>query len=258
MRELQSDQDSETLPGWTPFTGFVSMLRESKMWRRPHRLRHGLAGVALDLHSRDVTAYQVQMPVACAVCVLCYILFLCNSITKHRFIGLVATSRLLFRFTVLHCSASLPSEGQDQTPGTDLTSHSQTDTFKGPLEAGRSCLHSDEMANYGGEAANYYNQQPPPPPNAYQKHPPPQTDYNNGPANGGHYAPPPYPPPQSEPKGPPPSYDEVFAIQKPKWNDVWAGLLFLATCAGFVVVSAISIQGYGEHTSSITALCQSC
>jgi hypothetical protein len=103
------------------------------------------------------------------------------------------------------------------------------------------------MAPYGGEAANYYNQQPPPPPNAYQKHAPPQPVYNNGPANGGHYAPPPYPPPQSEPKGPPPSYEEVFAIQKPKWNDVWAGLLFLATCAGFVVVSAISIQGYGEH-----------
>jgi len=100
------------------------------------------------------------------------------------------------------------------------------------------------MANYGGEAANYYNpQQPPPAPN-YSSHP----NYNNGAASGqpnGTYAPPPYPPPQSEPKGPPPSYDEVFAIQKPKWNDLWAGLLFLATCAGFVAVSAISIQGYG-------------
>jgi hypothetical protein len=106
------------------------------------------------------------------------------------------------------------------------------------------------MANYGGNAANYYNQQPPPPPNTYQMHPQQQQQgynngYNNGPANG-NYAPPSYPPPQSDPKGPPPSYDEVFAIQKPKWNDLWAGLLFLATCAGFVVVSAISIQGYGE------------
>ncbi|KAK4099569.1 DUF580-domain-containing protein [Parathielavia hyrcaniae] len=103
------------------------------------------------------------------------------------------------------------------------------------------------MANYGGEAASYYNQanQPPPPgppPIPYQTYPPSQN--HNGPANGGQYPPPLCPPPQSEPKGPPPSYDEVFAVQKPKWNDVWAGLLFLATCAGFVVVSAISIQGY--------------
>jgi len=44
--------------------------------------------------------------------------------------------------------------------------------------------------------------------------------------------------------GPPPTYDEVFAVEKPKWNDLWAGILFLLTCAGFVVVSAISIQGY--------------
>jgi hypothetical protein len=109
------------------------------------------------------------------------------------------------------------------------------------------------MANYGGEASNYYHQQPPgppPPPNTYQQ----DGYYNNGPTNvphGGQYAPPTYPPtyasPQLDPKGPPPSYDEVFAIQKPKWNDLWAGILFLATCAGFVVVSAISIQGYGEH-----------
>jgi hypothetical protein len=108
------------------------------------------------------------------------------------------------------------------------------------------------MANYGGgEAANYYQQQPPgpPPPNTYQQN----GYYNNGPANvphGGQYAPPTYPPPQLDPKGPPPSYDEVFAIQKPKWNDLWAGILFLATCAGFVVVSAISIQGYGEYPLS--------
>jgi hypothetical protein len=114
------------------------------------------------------------------------------------------------------------------------------------------------MANYGGNAANYYNQQPPAPPNTYQMHPQQQQQqgynngYNNGPANG-NYAPPSYPPPQSDPKGPPPSYDEVFAIQKPKWNDLWAGLLFLATCAGFVVVSAISIQGYGESHLFLTS-----
>jgi hypothetical protein len=101
------------------------------------------------------------------------------------------------------------------------------------------------MATNGGEAANYYNQPGYPPP------PPQQPDYsNNGPT---HYAPPPYPPQgQADQKlEAPPTYDEVFAIQKPKWNDLWAGLLFLATCAGFVVVSAISIQGYGASSSMI-------
>ncbi|KAK3995115.1 plasma-membrane choline transporter-domain-containing protein [Cladorrhinum sp. PSN332] len=115
------------------------------------------------------------------------------------------------------------------------------------------------MAGYGqGEAANYYNQnQPPQPPNSYQMQPqgyynqppPPQSnEYHSGytpvPNNNGSYPPPSYPPQGVDPKlGPPPSYDEVFAVQKPKWNDLWAGILFLATCAGFVVVSAISIQG---------------
>ncbi|KAK3374141.1 plasma-membrane choline transporter-domain-containing protein [Lasiosphaeria ovina] len=116
---------------------------------------------------------------------------------------------------------------------------------------------------YGGEAASYNNPQyrpPPPPPNSYQMQPPQNGYYNNTPQQpngyngGGQYAPPAYPPPQNqaEPKfngnygagGPPPTFDEVFQVQKPKWNDLWAGILFLITCAGFVAVSAISIQGY--------------
>jgi len=71
-----------------------------------------------------------------------------------------------------------------------------------------------------GQAAGYYQQSPyggpyqPPPP------PPPRDEQQ--------YAPPPGPPPQ--PSGPPPQYekesfDQVFRIQKPKWNDLWAGIL---------------------------------
>jgi hypothetical protein len=102
------------------------------------------------------------------------------------------------------------------------------------------------MASYqdGRDAAGYIAQQPQPPPSTYQG-----GSYNNTQTDGqaeGNEAPPPYPPPDSVPKGEPPSYDELFAIKKPKWNDVWAGLLFLATCAGFVAVSGISIQGYCE------------
>ncbi|KAK4189123.1 plasma-membrane choline transporter-domain-containing protein [Podospora australis] len=118
------------------------------------------------------------------------------------------------------------------------------------------------MAQYGqGEAANYYNgqQQQPyqqPPPHTYQQNayynqapPPPNGEYNSVPLGEYHNGPP-YPPqypPQNDANaklGAPPSYDEVFKVEKPKWNDLWAGILFLATCAGFVVVSAISIQGY--------------
>ena len=41
-----------------------------------------------------------------------------------------------------------------------------------------------------------------------------------------------------------PSFDQAFKVEKPKWNDIWAGLVFLAVCAGFVAVSGIAIQGY--------------
>jgi hypothetical protein len=110
-------------------------------------------------------------------------------------------------------------------------------------------------------SASYYNQQQPPP-QAYQMQPPQGGYYNNQPQyqppyNNG-YGQPQHQPPPGPPPGPPPvdpkangygapTFDQAFAIQKPKWNDTWAGILFLLTCAGFTAVSAISIQGYGER-----------
>lgn len=41
-----------------------------------------------------------------------------------------------------------------------------------------------------------------------------------------------------------PSFDQAFKVEKPKWNDIWAGLLLLIVFGGFVAVSGISIQGY--------------
>ncbi|TKA77087.1 hypothetical protein B0A55_03574 [Friedmanniomyces simplex] len=41
-----------------------------------------------------------------------------------------------------------------------------------------------------------------------------------------------------------PTFEQAFKVEKPKWNDWWAGLLFLAVFAGFVAVSGISLQGY--------------
>ncbi|KAF2141481.1 uncharacterized protein K452DRAFT_319085 [Aplosporella prunicola CBS 121167] len=104
------------------------------------------------------------------------------------------------------------------------------------------------MANVApkGEAAGYY-QGPAQPPNAYynnaqyqpqdaQKYPPPPPQY------GQNYPPPNGPPPQGY--GDKPSFDQAFKIERPKWNDLWAGILFLIVCAGFVAVSGIAIQGY--------------
>lgn len=42
-----------------------------------------------------------------------------------------------------------------------------------------------------------------------------------------------------------PTFEQAFKIDKPKYNDWWAGLLFLAVFAGYVVVSGVSLQGYG-------------
>lgn len=106
------------------------------------------------------------------------------------------------------------------------------------------------MATNTGDAASYYNQQSVPPPIPYHTQPGRGGDYSgNGPDNpqsNDQQVPPPYNAPPLDLKEDPPSYEEVFPITKPKWNDLWAAILFLVTCAGFVVVSAISIQGYGQ------------
>lgn len=60
---------------------------------------------------------------------------------------------------------------------------------------------------------------------------------------------PPGPPPDAYPPEKVP-FDQAFRIDKPKYNDLWAGILFLATMAGYVVVSGIAIQGYAATRSS--------
>ncbi|KAI9678273.1 MAG: putative choline transporter, neither null mutation nor overexpression affects choline transport [Caeruleum heppii] len=59
----------------------------------------------------------------------------------------------------------------------------------------------------------------------------------------------PQPPPYTVNNGPPTvnegrTFDQDFKINKPKWNDLWAGILLIITFLGFVAVSAISLQGY--------------
>ncbi|RAH63807.1 uncharacterized protein BO66DRAFT_444603, partial [Aspergillus aculeatinus CBS 121060] len=86
-----------------------------------------------------------------------------------------------------------------------------------------------------GQAASYYNtdQRFDGPPSQQQQQQQ-QQYYNNGypPApNGGDYRGPEPKPPQP-PQEPPPTYnqavygfDDAFKVEKPKWNDLWAGLL---------------------------------
>lgn len=41
-----------------------------------------------------------------------------------------------------------------------------------------------------------------------------------------------------------PTFDQAFKVEKPKLNDIWAGILLIAVFCGYVAVSGISIQGY--------------
>lgn len=50
------------------------------------------------------------------------------------------------------------------------------------------------------------------------------------------------------------SFEEQFKIAKPKYNDWWAGLLFIAVFLGYVAVSAISIRGYCKPPATVLML----
>ncbi|RAH85313.1 protein pns1 [Aspergillus japonicus CBS 114.51] len=119
-----------------------------------------------------------------------------------------------------------------------------------------------------GQAASYYNTEqrfdgsapPPPPPPQQQQH------YNNGsyaqgpesqpyaPNGGQGYQRGPEPKPPHEPQEPPPTYnqavygfDDAFKVEKPKWNDLWAGLLLVAVFLGYVAVSGVVIYRYSKY-----------
>lgn len=84
-----------------------------------------------------------------------------------------------------------------------------------------------------------YSQQQQYPPQGYG--PPPPQDQQYG------YSQAPPPPPDNggygNEKVP---FEQAFKIEQPKYNDIWAGILFVLTMAGYVVVSGIAIQGYGN------------
>ncbi|KAI4943687.1 putative choline transporter, neither null mutation nor overexpression affects choline transport [Alternaria arbusti] len=108
------------------------------------------------------------------------------------------------------------------------------------------------MAQHG-EAADYYTGAAPPqqPQGAYYQGQP----YGQQPPQyGQNYAPPRQgPPPMQQQNGyqqdSKQSFEQAFKLDKPKYNDWWAGLLFIAVFLGYVAVSVISIRGYSRTNS---------
>ncbi|KAK6521974.1 putative choline transporter, neither null mutation nor overexpression affects choline transport [Arthrobotrys megalospora] len=84
-----------------------------------------------------------------------------------------------------------------------------------------------------GESQGYYQLQ------EQQSHPPP---------------PPNYPPPQQYggplPPKPGETFEQQFAIEKPKFNDLWAAVLYILTFLGFIAVSVLSLLGYSKSGST--------
>ncbi|KAJ5793686.1 hypothetical protein N7457_000285 [Penicillium paradoxum] len=116
-----------------------------------------------------------------------------------------------------------------------------------------------------GQASSYYNEglaQGPPEPNyGYQQNgyqqsnnqpaPYPQPNYQQPNYQQPNYQQPaePKPPPQYQQNVPDSGYnfDQAFKIEKPKWNDLWAGLLLIAVFLGYAAVSGLTIHKYATN-----------
>ncbi|SLM33695.1 protein pns1 [Lasallia pustulata] len=116
------------------------------------------------------------------------------------------------------------------------------------------------MAAHGGAADSYYNKAGAQPqisyaPQAYgngtgyqgqhQDQAPPEAKYQQAPPNYG----------QNYQNGGAPvgtsgdgkqTFAQAFKIDKPKWNDLWAGILLILVFCGFTAVSGISLYGYSS------------
>ena len=120
-----------------------------------------------------------------------------------------------------------------------------------------------------GQSASYYNEQnnyqdsyqpPQQPPQSYQQgyappqgaptqqyHTPQQPQYEN--KQDYPQQPPTYGTSFNPPQDSNQDFKDTFEIKKPKWNDLWAGLLFIATFLGFVAVSGIVLFRYSKYHS---------
>ncbi|KAK0369952.1 hypothetical protein CLIM01_12688 [Colletotrichum limetticola] len=97
-----------------------------------------------------------------------------------------------------------------------------------PYDPKHTQQYNDGYQQDYNQQQNY--QQPPPPP--------PQQGFDNGSNGYGYNAPPQGYDPEKY------TFEEAFKIEKPKWNDLWAAILFLAVFLGFAAVSGLTISGY--------------
>ena len=120
-----------------------------------------------------------------------------------------------------------------------------------------------------GEANDYYTGGAPPqqPQGAYQQYgqqqqqPQYAQQQQQPPQYGQNYSAPQGPPPQQQAGGyaqvdygdNKQSFEQQFKIDKPKYNDWWAGVLLILVFLGYVAVSVISIRGYCEFFGALGA-----
>jgi hypothetical protein len=86
----------------------------------------------------------------------------------------------------------------------------------------------------------------PPPHQSYQQYPPQQQQYNSS-SFQQYNAPRPQGDKQTEQASfGNHTFTQSFNIERPKFNDIWATILFVLVFAGFVAVSGLSINGYSS------------
>ncbi|CAK1363162.1 Protein PNS1 [Cercospora beticola] len=108
-----------------------------------------------------------------------------------------------------------------------------------PINSRSTTVADIEMAQQGyGEAQDYYQQQPPQQNYTQQ---PPKYDQNYAAPDGGYGAPNAY-----QEGGKP--FEQQFKVERPKWNDIWAGILLTLVFGGFVAVSAYTLRAYASNS----------
>jgi hypothetical protein len=96
-----------------------------------------------------------------------------------------------------------------------------------------------QSQQYGGDQRQYGGQQP----QQQQQYGMQEQNYGQAPPQYGNNS---YAPQNYEAQGEKQDFQQAFKLDKPKFNDLWAGLLFLAVFFGFAAVSGITLQGYAK------------
>lgn len=99
--------------------------------------------------------------------------------------------------------------------------------------------HGGAADAYYAEGQQQYQQPTYPPPTQQQQYAPPQPQQpypQQPPRYGGA--------PIQSASGEKTGFEQTFKLDKPKYNDLWAAILFLLTFGGFVAISGLAIHGY--------------